>query len=301
MFCCIQSSWGQAFKITGRVIDEEHQPLESAFVVVKNLPDSSYLASQVTDKLGFFNIEVKTQQKYLISISYMGFSDLEKSVIPTNLGDISLQENLNALGEVTVKGERKIVKSKNGKLIFNARQIAQSRIADNAYDIVLNLPGVRKNHDGISLIERKVTIMVDGKPSTLSNEDICLMLQNMPVEQIADIEMMHQASSSYHVQGAVINLITNCPDRYSVEGLVSGNYMNRHHSSGKTSANLRFSSPKTTFDFMYGLNRGNFYEPTRNIDQIEWIPNALDINTIQKVPIYNSNKIIAILILAGQQ
>lgn len=261
LFCCIQSSWGQTFKISGHVTDKEHQPLEAAFVILRNLPDSTYLASHVTDKSGFFSLEVEKEQEYLLSISYLGFSPFEKTITPGNLGEICLQENLNSLGEVTVKGERRIVKSKNGKLVFNARQIAQRSMADNAYDIVLSLPGVRKNQDEISLIGSEVTIMVDGKPSTLSKEDICLMLQNMPAEQIADVEVMRQAPASYHAKGAVINFITNPSDRYAVEGLVSGKYLNKHHTAGKTSANLRFSSPKTTFDFMYALNRDNYYEP----------------------------------------
>ena len=94
-----------AQNITGRIIDEQSQPMPFANVVLVNCTDSTYIAGAVTKDDGTFSISTDKQDG-LLKVSSVGYILMYIDARQGNVGDILMQPDTQTLGEVVVKGER---------------------------------------------------------------------------------------------------------------------------------------------------------------------------------------------------
>ena len=92
---------------------------------------------------------------------------------------------IHALPEVMVKGIRPIAKVERGKLIYNMPLLLQSMGADNALEALTRIPGVADQNGDIMFGGRNVTLIIDGKPTTLTADQVKERLRNMPAAQLA--------------------------------------------------------------------------------------------------------------------
>lgn len=76
-------------------------------------------------------------------------------------------------------------------------------------------------NDALTLGGQPVTVVINGKVTTLSVEQLSTLLKSMPVSRIEKAEVMYSAPARYQVRGPMINLI-----------LTSG--MGKEPSSGRT-------------------------------------------------------------------
>ena len=113
------------------------------------------------------------------------------------------------LPEVMITGERPVVKAEQGKLVYDVPRLVSSLPVDNAYDAVKNLPGVVSMNDALMLGGQPVTVVINGKVSTLSVEQLSNLLKSMPVSRIEKAEVMYSAPARYQVRGPMINYTTN--------------------------------------------------------------------------------------------
>ena len=88
------------------------------------------------------------------------------------------------LPEVMITGERPVVKAEQGKLVYDVPRLVGSLPVDNAYDAVKNLPGVVSMNDALMLGGQPVTVVINGKVSTLSVEQLSNLLKSMPVSRM---------------------------------------------------------------------------------------------------------------------
>lgn len=95
---------------------------------------------------------------------------------------------------------------------------------------------------------------MNGKPTTMTSEQLETLLRNTPVNRVEKAEVMYSAPPELHVRGAVINVVIKRSHDYSFQGELSTNYQNRYFSSGGANGNFRFSTPKITLDVMYGAD-----------------------------------------------
>lgn len=167
--------------------------------------------------------------------------------------------NENHLGEIVVTAQKPYVKVEDGKFIYDTKDFIRKKIANNAWDILNKLPGISSNGSSVSLIgTNKVTVMIDGKLSTLTMEQLYTMLNNMPANRVEKAEIIYNAPPQYHVNGAVVNLVMKRPKHSVVEGEIAANYINQYFNYGGVNANLRVATPKMTLDLMYGINRKKY-------------------------------------------
>ena len=108
------------------------------------------------------------------------------------------------LPEVIVKGERPTVKLERGKLVYNMQLLLEKLPADNAYDAITNIPGISTADGNLSLAGSSITLIIDGKASTLSQAQAIKKLKNMPAARLSKAEVMLSAPAQYHVRGAAI-------------------------------------------------------------------------------------------------
>ena len=123
------------------------------------------------------------------------------------------------LPEVLVKGERPVVKAERGKLVYDLPRMVERLPVNNAYEAVKELPGIVEQDGNLTLGGRSITLVVNGKVSTLDKDDLKSVLQNTPVSRLEKAEIMYAAPARYRIRGAMVNVILN---RISAEASWSG-------------------------------------------------------------------------------
>ena len=99
------------------------------------------------------------------------------------------------LPEVMITGERPVVKAEQGKLVYDVPRLVSNLPVDNAYDAVKNLPGVVAMNDGMTLGGQPVTVVINGKVSTLSVEQLndCLLYTSPSPRDVEESRMPSSA------------------------------------------------------------------------------------------------------------
>ena len=181
---------------------------------------------------------------------------------------LSIDSLFRELPELVVKGERPTVKLERGKLVYNMQLLLEKLPADNAYDAITNIPGISAADGSLSLVGANVTLIINGKASTLSQAQAIAKLKNMPASRLSKAEVMLSAPAQYHVRGAAINIITN-------------DYSGQHHTSGQLQAtlnkskyargygqgNLLYANGRFTLDLNYTFTGGKGYAEAEHYAQ----------------------------------
>ena len=76
---------------------------------------------------------------------------------------------IHSLPDVMVKGNRPIVKVKGATLTYDLPQLIKNHPVDNAYEAIKQLPGVNEQDDALTLNAQSVTVMIDGKATTMTH------------------------------------------------------------------------------------------------------------------------------------
>jgi hypothetical protein len=66
-------SFAQNETITGKITDENNNPLERAFVLLLDADDQSYVTGTVTDENGNFEIDLTDQGTFLLTADHISF------------------------------------------------------------------------------------------------------------------------------------------------------------------------------------------------------------------------------------
>lgn len=239
--------------IIGKIIDEKQRPVDGATVVLQ-LPDSSYIDATISDKDGSFTLN-KQPEIYQLIVQHLLYQTRQIVGNTSNIGTIQLEPQDYALDEVVVKGERPMVKIKDGCLGYDLSILSEKKAVNNAYEALTKIPGVREDNGTLALAgANTLTVILNGKSTTMSTEQLKTLLLNTPVSRIDKAEVMYSAPPEFHVRGAVINILLKRSHDYSFQGELSAHYQNQYFSGGGMNGNFRFSTPKMAFDLMYNAN-----------------------------------------------
>lgn len=242
--------WSQT---KGKIVDTKQQPIEGATVVMQ-LPDSTYLGVTISTADGTFILEPEPESYQLIVQHLLYQTRLVKGQ-SSDAGIIVLEPKDYNLEGVVIKGEKPLVKVENGWLGYNLSVLLQKQAVNNAYEAITKLPGVQENNGALSLAgSSSLTIVMNGKPTTMAAEQLETLLRNTPMERVEKAEVMYSAPPELHVRGAVINVVMKRSNDYSFQGELSTYYQNKYFSSGGANGNFRLSTPKVTLDVMYGAD-----------------------------------------------
>ncbi len=246
-------------RLTGTIIDEQSQPLAYANVAILNPADSTLLGGGVSNESGYFAIPYE-QDKVLARISYVGYKTIYKQCTTENMGTIRLQPETIKLNGVQVKGDRLIVKAENGHLTYNMPQLLEILPADNAYDALTNIPGVSEMNGSIMFSGQAVTLIINGKPTTLSADKVVERLKQMPAVMLAKAEVMPSAPAKYHVRGMAINIVTkDFSGTNQLSGQVMGGWEQSKYGKGYTGGSLVYNHGKLGVDASYTFTDGSSY------------------------------------------
>ncbi len=259
-FVCSQTTvYGQM--ISGKIIDAEQLPIDGATIILQAM-DSTYIAASISNTDGIFVFNSQ-QEEYRLIIQHILYETKQMAGKGNDVGTIQLQPKDYALDEIIIKAERPFVKVKNGLLGYNLAVLTQNQLVNNAYEALTKIPGVQEERGILTLAGAgKLTIILNGKPTTMDAGQLETILRNTPVNRVEKVEVMYSAPPEYHVRGAAINVVLKRSNDYSFQGEISADYKNQYFNDGGMNGNFRLSTPKMAFDVMYGVN---------NVKKMEYI------------------------------
>lgn len=242
--------WSQ---VTGKIVNTSNQPVDGATIVMQ-LPDSTYLGAAISAADGTFRLEPEPE-KYQLIVQHLLYQTKQIKGKARDAGTITLEPKDYNLEEVVIKGERPLVKVEDGRLGYDLSVLSERQVVNNAYEAISKLPGVQESNGALSLAgASSLTIILNGKPTTMTADQLETLLRNTPVDRVEKAEVVYSAPPEFHVRGAVINVVMKRSNDYSFQGELSTYYQNRYFSSGGANGNFRLSIPKVTLDVMYGAD-----------------------------------------------
>ena len=245
--------------LTGTIIDEQSQPVAYANVAILNPADSTLLSGGISNESGYFAIPYE-QSVVLARISHVGYKTVYRLCTTENTGTIHLQPEVYTLGGVQVKGERQIVKAENGHLTYNMPQLLEILPADNAYEALTRIPGIIDRDGSLSFAGHSVTLIINGKPTTLSPEQVIERLKQMPASMLAKAEVMASAPAKYHVHGMAINVVTkDYAGTNQFAGQLQGFFHQNKYGYGQAKGNMIYQHGNFGLDASYSYGYGTAY------------------------------------------
>ena len=248
-----------ARRLTGTIIDEQGQPIAYANVAILNPADSTLLSGGVSNESGYFAIPYE-QDKVLARISYVGYKTIYKICSQPEVGTIRLQPETIRLNGVQVKGERIVSSTENGHLVYNMPMLLQLYPADNAYDALVSIPGVSEMGGTVMFSGQAVTLIINGKPTTLSADKVVERLRQMPATMLAKAEVMPSAPAKYHVRGMAINIVTkDFAGTNQLSGQLMGGWEQGKYGEGYAGGSVIYNHGKLGIDASYRFTHGTGY------------------------------------------
>lgn len=236
--------------IRGRVLGEGDKPLEGATVVLQS-SDSIYLSGAITASDGSFSF-TNYPPIFRLLIQHLGYQTHSSTYHSPEVGDIHIAAQTSTLGEVSIVGRRPLVRLEQGKFVYDAPTLLKGRIANSAFDLIKRLPSVLESNGTLSLVgASEVTIVLNGRPSTMSTGQLRALLTSMPASRVTSLEVMYNPEPKYQTRGAVINVVLLRGEGAHWRGEVQTSYMEQYASSFSGRGSLVYDSPTLTLDALY--------------------------------------------------
>lgn len=250
-------------KIKGIVMDGElGGPLEFVTVQVKAKGSDKIVQGSVTGSDGNYTIGGLKKGEYVVTFSYIGYEEVSKNISISSdnqilsLGELTLAEDTNQLGEVEVVAKRPQMRFEIDRKVFDATQDIAAE-GGSASDLLSNIPSVEVDNEGsVSLRgNSSVTIWINGKALGLTADNQADILDMMPAGDIKQVEVITNPSARYSPEGTagIINIILKDDRKPGYYGSVKvgadtdGGY--------QASGNINYSSSKV--DAYANLNYRN--------------------------------------------
>lgn len=267
---------------TGKIVDANQHPVESATIVMQ-LPDSTYLGATISAADGTFVLEPEPDDYQLI-VQHLLYQTRQVKGQARDVGVITMEAKDYNLEEVVIEGERPFVTVEQGKLNYDISAISEKHIVNNAYEAICKLPGVQGRNGKLSLVGAKdVTVILNGKASTLTQEQLIEMLKNTSASQVQTAEVMYNTPPEYHVRGAAINIVTAKADDNTIQSELSASYSNQYFSSYSGNVNFLLTKGKSSLNVSYNPGYSHIMTVMDLASQHTYDGKVYDITQTQKI------------------
>ncbi|MBS1231535.1 MAG: TonB-dependent receptor, partial [Bacteroidetes bacterium] len=220
--------------ISGLVLDQTTKsPLAYATITLNYKQDGKLLTGTVTSEDGRFSITGLPQGEFIVTVSFIGYKEYKTEILVGrlnknfDLGRIEMVPDIAALDEVVVSAAKNLVNITPEKRSFDiAGNISQA--GGSVLDVMRNLPGITVDQEGKVELRGsdKVTVLIDGKQSSLTGYGNQKGLNNIPASNIERIEIINNPSAKYDASGlaGIINIIYKKETRKGLTGDIGFTY-----------------------------------------------------------------------------
>ena len=269
------SSQGEGM-IMGRIVNSiNDKPMEYVTVRLFLEKDSSLIGGIYSDSEGKFLFDKLVLGTYYLKFSFAGFlAKRSESLTITsnlkmlNLGTISMELNKTLeIGQVDVVGQASILNAGIDKKVYNVAEDMSVK-GGTANDVLKNIPSVDLDQDGRIMLrgDGAVTVLIDGRPSSLSGGNGKTLLDALPAGSIERIEIVTNPSAKYDPDGTsgIINIVLKKNKLKGFNGLLNANLGSGNFKGGNVADGGFSLSYRNSFFNIYGSYNGRYLDGYRN-------------------------------------
>jgi outer membrane receptor protein involved in Fe transport len=222
--------------LTGRVLDNiTNNPVEYANITLIRSRDTSAVSGGISNSEGYFDLRDLPLGRFEVRVEFMGYESLviddvrlsPRESVEEHMGDIHLEPATLEGNSVEVTGERSLMTLTIDKRIFNVEKSLTSE-GHSAIEVLEQIPSVDVDMDGVISLRgsSNVKILIDGKPSGLSDEDNSAFLEQIPSSTIDNVEIITNPSAKYDPDGmsGIINVVLKQNRLKGLTGTVGSGY-----------------------------------------------------------------------------
>ncbi|HTI10144.1 MAG TPA: outer membrane beta-barrel family protein [Puia sp.] len=195
------------------------QLIQSKFDTVTRKRRDTVIAGMITGRKGDFSMEnLPIAGNFRLKITTIGYATIEQKVafemkmskggdmqaalnaVDKDLGNIKLSADAQTLGEVTVTASKPLIQMGVDRKIYNVEKDISAQ-GGTGVDVMKNVPSVQVDIDGnVTLRNSSPTIFVDGRPSTLT-------LDQIPADAIQSVEIITNPGAKYDASGGTSGIL----------------------------------------------------------------------------------------------
>ena len=193
----------KAQNISGRLADEDNNPVAFANIVLKQVQNDSLVAGLTSDENGSFSVDVK-EGRYILTASAIGYERLTIRCGATNLGTLVMPKTTEQLDEVVVEGSRVTEEAGRFVVLPDPKEAEVSGRGLTLLDMQ-QLPGLE-----VDVALQKITIDGGTPILQINGKEVPLNRYiNVRPEQILRIEYSNDPGIRYLDRNAsgIINLV----------------------------------------------------------------------------------------------
>ncbi|MBS3992558.1 MAG: carboxypeptidase-like regulatory domain-containing protein, partial [Bacteroidetes bacterium] len=191
-FSCILYSNAQNYTLKGVVNDSLQNPLAYANVIAKSDDVTKNLKFAITDDTGYYQLELSKNNKYSITVSYLGYSsaNFELNADKNITKNITLLEAPNNLKEVVIELP---VTVKQDTIIYDTKRFVTGE-ERKLKNVLQKLPGVEVDKNGLVTVQGKnvTTMLVEGRK--FFDGSTKLAVENIPADAIDKVQVLDNYS-----------------------------------------------------------------------------------------------------------
>ena len=253
-------------KISGTLVDSETQePLVFAAIKVTSKLSEDLVTGGMSNEKGQFLVEGIALGPSTLEFAFVGYKTLTQEIrlgrdgIEKDLGIISLISSGIELEEVTVEAEGQFMTNEIDRKVYDPSKLILSKTG-SASDILENIPSIELDIEGNITLRgsNAVRIMIDGRPSRFTGEDLSTLLQALPGNSIDKIEVMTNPSAKYDPDGTagMINIVLK---KSALQGL-NGSFNTSWSGADRVraGANFNFKNDNINYFFNAGHSSGRY-------------------------------------------
>ncbi|WP_223584423.1 outer membrane beta-barrel family protein [Sphingobacterium sp. GVS05A] len=232
--CTLFTSQAQkANHIKGQTVGEDKQAIPYVSISLYHVNDGTLVNTAHSDSTGNFRFTNTKAGSYFIKVKSLTHQDtfsphfrLDEHFDEYDLGKILLLQNNAYLAEVIVERKKQFIEQQQDKLVFN---IENSMLADgnNGLELLSKIPGVAVDESGSLSIKGKsgATVMINGKITYLSADQLANLLRSTSSMDINKIEVMSNPNAKQDAAGSagIINIVLKKGLKQGFNGSVSAN------------------------------------------------------------------------------
>lgn len=267
-------------RVYGFLKNTDNKVLDAATVTLLHAADKKVAKVGISDHDGLFELPDIQPGAYYVQVSALGHKQQKPDSINIAAGLDSIEISVAPLGiaqkqlnDVTVTGRKPMVETKIDRTVVNVESML-SNAGSTALDVLEKSPGIMIDKDGnISLKGKQgVIVLMDGRPTYLSGQDLANLLKNMPASELDQLEIMTQPPAKYDASGnaGLINIKTKKNKANGFNGSVTLSYVQAKYPKSPNSLNLNWRKNKInvfanySFSYWEGFNDINILRKFRD-------------------------------------
>lgn len=259
----------QKGKASITVLNEQNQPVENAIVELLRSNDSAFIKAAISDKTGSADFENLGFNTYIIRASSVGMKanysnsfSLNETQAAIQLPPISLASKPSSqLQNVTVSAKKPFIQKLSDRIVVNVES-SPINAGSSAIEILERSPGVTiDQNDNISLRGKSgVIIMIDGKRTPMSGQDLANYLRGLPTNAIDRIDIITNPSSKYEAAGSsgIIDIRMRKDQRLGANGTLTAGYGQGVYPKANAGTTFNYRNKKVNIfgNYNYNYRRG---------------------------------------------